>query len=327
MRQLDRCSQRRVQFREMSKPASNTARNDPPESIESFSLPNGPQPDRLPPMLFLAALVHGILIIGITFNAIVGDAFSEAISLEVTIVADPERNVLEPESADYLAQASQEGAGTTSEQARPGARAASPVPVDNAGDEFGEAANAAVFLDEVSDQVLTSIAKQDLDVLDKPREEPTPDESTAAAMESGLEMSLPLPREDVVDVAIHDDTPRELVTSVNTRESKIAPYLDRWKRKIESIGVRYLPDPALLEGMSGSPTLEVIINASGQLEKVIVRRTSGSRLLDQAALDILRRAAPFDPFPEAVRADYDTLRFAYKWQFNQSSVQSTASNL
>jgi len=311
----------------MSKPVSNIDEVDPQGSIESFTLETGPHPDRLPPMLFLAALIHGILIIGITFNAIVGDAFSEPISLEVTIVADPERNVLEPESADYLAQASQEGAGTTTEQARPGARAESAVPVDNVGDENGEAANAATFVDEVADQVLTTMAQQDRNVQDLPREEPRPDEASAAAMESGLEMSLPLPREDIVNMAIHDDTPRELVTSVNTRESKIAPYLDRWKRKIEAIGVRYLPDQGLVNGMSGSPTLEVIISASGQLEEVIVRRTSGSRILDQAALDILRRAAPFDPFPEAVRVDYDTLRFAYKWQFSRTGVQSAASNL
>ena len=311
----------------MNKVVSNIDEMDPLGSIESFAMKTGPYPDRLPPMLFLAALFHGILIIGITFNAIVGDAFSEAISLEVTIVADPERSVLEPESADYLAQASQEGAGTTSEQARPGARAESPVPIDNAGDEFGEATKAATFLDEVADQVLTTMAEQDRNVQDLPREDPTPSESTAAAMESGLAISLPLPREDIVDIAIHDDTPRELVTSVNTRESKIAPYLDRWKRKIEAIGIRYLPDQGLVNGMSGSPTLEVIIGASGQLKEVIVRRTSGSKVLDQAALDILRRAAPFDPFPEAVRVDYDTLRFAYKWQFNHTGVQSTASNL
>jgi len=311
----------------MSKRASNIDEVDPLGSIESFVLETGPHPDRLPPMLFLAALVHGILIIGITFNAIVGDAFSEPISLEVTIVAEPDHNVLEPESADYLAQASQEGAGTTTEQARPGAHAESPVPVDNAGDEYGDAASDAIFLDEVADQVLTTVALQDRNVQDLPREDPTPSETTAAAMESGLEMSLPLPQEDIIDMAIHDDTPRELVTSVNTRESKIAPYLDRWKRKIEAIGIRYLPDQHLVAGMHGSPTLEVIISASGQLKEVIVRRTSGSKILDQVALDILRRAAPFDPFPEAVRVDYDTLRFAYKWQFKHTGVQSTASNL
>jgi protein TonB len=46
--------------------------------------------------------------------------------------------------------------------------------------------------------------------------------------------------------------------------------------------------------------------------------------VDQAALNILRRAAPFDPFPEAIRVDYDQLRFAYKWQFNEMGVSSTA---
>ena len=99
----------------MAEPALNKDDMDPQRSVESILLDTGPVPDRLPPMLFLAALVHGILIIGITFNAAIDDAFSEAISLDVTIVADPEQNVLEPEEADYLAQSSQEGSGNTQE--------------------------------------------------------------------------------------------------------------------------------------------------------------------------------------------------------------------
>ena len=39
-----------------------------PDSIDDVVLESLPAPDRLPPMLFLAALVHGILIIGVTFN-------------------------------------------------------------------------------------------------------------------------------------------------------------------------------------------------------------------------------------------------------------------
>ena len=315
----------RLPVSEMAELRSNTDEIDPEGSIDSFALETGPLPDRLPPMLFLAALVHGILIIGVTFNAVIGDAFSEAISLEVTIVADPEQNVLEPDDADYLAQASQEGSGNTEEQARPGARVESIVPINNPGDENGDSLDQSTFLDEAADQVLTSRAEQDLDVMDKPREDPTPDESTAIAMEAGVETTLPLPQEDRVDAAIHDASPRELITSVDTRESKIAPYLDRWKRKIENVGVKYFPEQALIEGITGSPTLEVIIGASGQLQEAIVRQTSGSRVLDQAALEILRRAAPFDPFPEAVRLDYDTLRFAYKWQFSHTNIQSTAS--
>ena len=288
-------------------------------------LETGPRPDRLPPMLFLAALIHGILIIGITFNAVIDDAFSEAISLDVTIVADPEQNVLVSEHADYIAQASQEGVGNTEERARPGALAESAVPINNPGDENGDSLKESTILEKSADQVLTTRAQQNLSTMDRPREDPTPERSTAVRMEAGIEVTLPLPQEDVADASIHDANPRELVTSVNTRESKIAPYLDRWKRKIETIGVKYFPEQGLIDGITGSPTLEVIISASGQLQDVIVRKTSGSRVLDQAALEILHRAAPFDPFPEAVRVDYDTLRFAYKWQFSQVNVQSTAS--
>lgn len=294
--------------------------------LDEIRLDGGQGPDRLPPMLFLAALVHGILIIGVTFNAAIDDAFSEAISLDVTIVADPEQNVLEPEQADYLAQASQEGSGNTQEWARPGAVAESVVPVDNPGDIEGDSIDDANSLRESADQVLTSRTEQDLKTRDLPREDPTRDDSKALAMEAGMEITLPLPREDAPDAAIHDADPRQLITSVNTRESRIAPYLNRWKRKIETIGVKYFPEQGLIDGVAGSPTLEVTINASGQLEEVIVRQTSGSRVLDQAALEILHRAAPFEPFPEAVRVDYDSLRFAYKWRFSRMPVQSTARN-
>ena len=325
MRQFGGWGYWRLPVSKMAELVSNTDEIDPEGSIDSFVLETGPLPDRLPPMLFLAALVHGILIIGITFNAVIGDAFSEVISLEVTIVADPEQNVLEPDKADYLAQASQEGVGNTKEQARPSARAESIVPINNPGDDDGDGLEESAFLDESADQVLTTRSEQNLDVMDKPREDPTPDESTAMAMEAGVEITLPLPQKDIADVLIHDSSPRELVTSVDTRESRIAPYLSRWKTKIETVGMKYFPEQGLIDDISGSPTLEVIISASGQLQEVIVRQTSGSRVLDQAALEILRRAAPFDPFPEAVRIDYNTLRFAYKWQFSHTSIQSTAS--
>ena len=294
------------------------------DSIDDVVLESLPAPDRLPPMLFLAALVHGILIIGVTFNAVLGDEFRDAISLEVTIVADPDPNVLEPERAEYLAQASQDGAGNTQEQSRPMARAESPVPVDNLGTLDGDSLLDSQIIEDASDQVLTTRAEQDFDVTDKPREEPVPDESTAAYLEAGIELTMPLPQDLDTNTAIRDENPRELVTSVDTKESKVAGYLSRWKTKIETVGVKYFPRDGVIDGITGSPTLEVTITASGQLHDVIVRRSSGSRALDQVALSILRRAAPFDPFPEAIRVDYDQLRFAYKWQFSHLDVQATA---
>ena len=294
------------------------------DEIDQVTLDRGPVPDRLPPMLFLAALVHGILIIGITFNAVLGSETSDAISLEVTIVADPDQNIERPEKAEYLAQASQQGGGNTQEQVRPSAPLQSEVPIDNIGDESGDSlADSALFKD-TADQVLTSRAEHDLSVMDKPRDDPSPDESNAILLESGVVQTLPLPNEDKANLLIHDQNLRQLVTSVDTKESNIAGYLQRWKTKIETIGVKYFPEKGAMQGISGSPTLEVTISASGQLAEVIIRNSSGSKTVDQAALNILRRAAPFDPFPEAIRVDYDQLRFAYKWQFNEVGVSSTA---
>jgi protein TonB len=123
---------------------------------------------------------------------------------------------------------------------------------------------------------------------------------------------------------IHNDDPRQLFVSADTRESVVATYLDTWKRRIEAVGDEYFPELGELEGLTGSPTLEVSIESSGQLSEVIIRVSSGSPVLDKAALDILRRASPFDPFPAEISTEYDRLRFAYKWLFSERLIPSTA---
>lgn len=294
--------------------------------MNEFGLERPRVPDRLPPMLFLAALVHGILIIGVTFNAVLGNDFAEAISLEVTIVADPDKSWVDVEKAQYLAQASQQGDGNTKEAVRASAPLHSTVPFDNAGSKDGNSLQEALAQTEAADQLVSTRAEQDRQVADKPRD-PAPAESVALLLESGVAETLPLPQDLLASFQVQDDKPRQLVTSVDTRESRIAVYLDRWKRKIETLGVKYFPDVGLVDGITGSPTLQVTISASGQLDEALVRQSSGSKALDQAAIDILRRASPFDPFPEDIRADYDQLIFAYKWKFSDQQLQATASTL
>ena len=109
------------------------ARNSDP--IDEIQLVAPAVPDRLPAMLFLAALVHGVLIIGVTFNPYILDEFSDAISLEVTIVADPDQQIDRPDEAEYLAQASQLGGGNTTSDIRPSSPLESVSPVDNLGVE------------------------------------------------------------------------------------------------------------------------------------------------------------------------------------------------
>lgn len=296
-----------------------------PEAIDDIQLVTPKAPDRLPAMLFLAALIHGILIIGITFNPHLLGEFANAISLEVTIVANPDQRIDRPDKAEYLAQASQQGGGNTLDQVRPSAPLESASPIDNPGEEDGDSFVDSARHERSSDQVVATRSDQELTITDDPREQPQPENSTAMALEAGSDQTLPLPRNQAATLRIHDDDPRQLIISADTRESTIAMYLDTWKRQIEAVGDDYFPELGSLDGLSGSPTLEVSIAASGELGEVIIRRSSGSKILDQAALDILRRASPFDPFPAEIRDDFDSLRFAYKWLFSEQMIPATAS--
>jgi len=280
-------------------------------------------PDRLPAMLFLAALIHGILIIGVTFNPELANQFASAISLEVTIVADADQQIDRPDEAAYLAQASQEGGGNTTEQVRPAAPLQSAMPVDNEGQDDGTALLDAKVHEQSADELLATQDASDRQAKIDPRSDPQPETSTAIAMEAGSEVTLPLPQEDQATMLIRDDEPRQLIISADTRESVVAAYLDNWKRRIESVGDSYLPQLGKLDDISGSPTLMVAIDMSGNLTEAVIRKSSGSTVLDLAALDILHRASPFDPFPPEVSAEYDIVRFEYKWLFADQLVSST----
>jgi len=278
-------------------------------------------PDRLPAMLFLAALVHGILIIGVTFNPQLTNPFADAISLEVTIVADPDQQIDRPDEAEYLAQASQEGGGNITDQIRPSAPLQSAIPVDNQGSEDGSALNDARAHEQSADEVLASANASDRKVAVDPRTDPQTQNSIAIAMEAGSEATLPLPQEDEASFLLTDDDPQQLVISADTRESVAAAYLDAWKRRVEAVGADYLPQLGDIRNLKGSPTLLVRISESGELIEAVVSRTSGSALLDLASVDIIQRASPFDEFPPPMADEYDTVAFEYKFLFTERLVQ------
>ena len=281
-------------------------------------------PDRLPAMLFLAALFHGILIIGVTFNPELADQFANAISLEVTIVADTNQQIDRPDEAAYLAQASQEGGGNTTEQVRPAAPLQSSMPIDNEGQDDGSSLLEAQAHEQSADEVLATQSENTRRVEIDPRSDPQPETSTAIAMEAGSEVTLPLPQEEQATLLIRDDDPQQLVISADTRESVAAAYLDNWKRRVEGVGAEYLPQLSNVGEISGSPTLLVTISQFGELIDMEVSRSSGSTILDLASMDIIKRSAPFDEFSEAMADEYDTVAFEYKFLFTEKLVSSGA---
>jgi protein TonB len=293
----------------------------PVDPLDELRLMAPSTPDRLPAMLFLAALVHGILIIGITFNPELTNPFADAISLEVTIVADPDQQIDRPDEAAYLAQASQEGSGNITDQIRPSAPLQSAMPADNEGREDGTAVTDAKSHERSADEVLTTENESDREVPIDPRTEPQQQDAVAIAMEAGAEVTLPLPQEDEASFLLTDDDPQQLVISADTSESVAAAYLDAWKRRIEAVGAAYLPELGEIGKLSGSPTMLVRIGENGELLDARVSRSSGSAILDLASVDIIQRASPFDEFPAEMAEEYDTVAFEYKFLFTEQLVQ------
>jgi len=106
----------------------------------------------------------------------------------------------------------------------------------------------------------------------------------------------------------------------DTRASMLAPYLDAWRRKVERIGTLNYPTVSKVAGAASAPVVEVGISADGKLTRALIRRSSGSAELDQAALEILKLASPFDPFPPELAKQHPALAFAYEWQFTGSGA-------
>jgi protein TonB len=129
------------------------------------------------------------------------------------------------------------------------------------------------------------------------------------------------PNDDGVQLRMRGESKNQLWIAADTRESDVAVYLDSWRRKIERVGTMNFPDVARRRKLSGTPVIEVTIGADGKLLNASVRHTSGHAEIDEAALRILKLAAPYDRFPTELTAKHDEIRIAYEWQFLAGDAQ------
>ncbi len=113
--------------------------------------------------------------------------------------------------------------------------------------------------------------------------------------------------------------PRRKAVTASTQEYQYASYLEAWRRKVEAIGNLNYPEEARRLKLYGSLILQVALRADGTLEEVRVLRSSGSDVLDQAAVRIVHLAAPFAPFPPEIRKETDFLDITRTWQFLTSN--------
>jgi protein TonB len=268
--------------------------------------------DRLTVTLFLAALFHLIVILGISFAPPAADP-GNVPTLEVLLVNNSLPDSLRNDSANYLAERTQQGSGNSPDgqtrrpQSGSGAETVAGVP--RGGDALpapeGKAGGKGEVLAGRDGQrrFVAAEADRQLPPAVLPLEAVAGSSSPFAGSDTDAELRLKgAPR-------------RELLVTPNTRISEVAIYLDAWKRRIEQVGTVNFPNAARRSKLSGNPVVEVVLASSGGLVRADIRRSSGYGELDSAAMDILKLATPFEPFPEELAAKYEVLRFAYEWRF------------
>jgi periplasmic protein TonB len=281
-----------------------------------------PVRDRLVMTIFLAAVLHGIVILGITFGT-GAPAKDPAPGLEVLLVSDEVPAAARNDTATYLAQRTQLGSGNTDRAVTPRNQAASHALAAHDGFEDGVSFTARSGASgEDEERVLTSTAPQpDIRYIGAADAGGAGGEKPIAITGADRE---PGPNDDTGPVELRGPRRNDLWVTPDSRESTLAPYLDHWRRRVERIGTLNYPIAARQAGRRASPVLEVQIDADGRLETARVRRSSGDAELDSAALAILKLASPFDPFPPELSRKYHALRFAYEWQFVGGRVASGA---
>ncbi len=281
--------------------------------------------DRLLVMLFLVALFHLIVILGVSFTAAASRDAGDLRTLEVLLVSDALPESLRNDEAVYLAQRTQQGAGNARDLSRPRLPTASDAPVDLAGEFDGQVfmADRAGSTGGDMEAVTSSRATSQLRYAGDAQQESAVTGAAPRQLVAGTATTLPSSADDP-ELRLKGPARRELMVTASTRVSGVAVYLDDWRQRVERVGTLNFPNQARRRAMSGNPVVEVALTSDGLLAEVKVRRSSGFAELDQAAVDILRLAGPFEPFPRELAARHDVLRFAHEWQFVRGQMAGSS---
>ena len=273
------------------------------------------QYDRLSSTIFVAALAHGIVILGVTFAPPLTET-NETTALNVTLLVDTETVDADAREAEILSSRNQAGGGDD-ESLRPTRTLTAAHPTNQQGEPLGvdtrtaEALAAATPVDRL---VSRSASTRRVEAVPETTDRPAPVPMTAAAL---LQQSAPETLAAELDTKVANGSREDTeIDSPATRESALAAYIVAWRQRVERVGTANFPAALRERGAAMRPVVEVTIDAEGGLRDAVLLRSSGDAALDQAALEILSLAGPFDPLPEAVLADASVVRFAYEWHFS-----------
>lgn len=267
--------------------------------------------------LVLSVAVHaGLLTVRFVdpqaFDRIMGDT-----PLEVILVNA--RSIEAPEKAQAVAQARLAGGGNAVE-----GRASSPLP-PGAEVRMGDAAeDSNRRIDRMQREQMQMLARLQREAALLPPEsqfdEGTPE---AQAERERRRQVLKLLAEIERRIQEENARPRKRYISPATKEAVYALYYDAMRRRIETRGTEEFPEHQG-QKLYGELTMNVTIDAAGQVVAADVVEPSGNRILDQRAMAIVRKAAPFGIFTRAMRREADQLVVTSRFRFTRDEGLATS---
>ncbi|NKB36357.1 MAG: TonB family protein [Gammaproteobacteria bacterium] len=300
--------------------------------------------DRLGLTACLAIICHAIIVLGVTF-AQEDKNQNRYNTMDIVLVQQRSKNTSD---AKLLAQASLEGGGNTEEEVAPSTPVPPPFP-DNTPEVAAppaasqpQAPQQAVEELRAEQIPATSSATEQIAVLSESAKQnkASPDKTAESASEkpdvrkqteqkaikakakpsatslltTSMKIAALSARVDQ-NLLAKASRPKRKFISASTREYKYAAYMDAWRSKVERVGNLNYPEEARKRKLSGSLVLDVALKPDGSISAITVRQPSGHKVLDDAAIRIVKLAAPFAPFPDAIQGETDILHIIRTWQF------------
>jgi protein TonB len=261
------------------------------------------------------------LSISIVFHAVVlsihfklPDALRGVIPSQLDVVLVNSKTRVRPLRPDVLAQSNLDGGGDTELDRR----AKSPLPVlqpPERGADLKQETRRVQEMEARQRQLLSQMQsrKEIASAEPEPQAEVKSQVSGADLAESALiiaRMEAQIARQ----IDEYNKRPRKTFVGARAAEVRYALYVEDWRQKIERIGNLNYPESARGR-IYGSLRLTVSINSDGTLAAMDLERSSGYKILDAAAQQIVRLAAPYAKFPPDIRKETDILVITRTWHF------------
>lgn len=274
---------------------------------------------------FGSILAHMVVILGISFS--VPDLESDSRNLptlEITLVNS--RSDVEPEKAEFLAQANQDGGGDSDQPVNSKSPLPlAPNPVDSDQIPIAQIAPRPSQTAQPETAMMTQNQEQALTVARIDTQSPSLNKDQTTDKIGLVQNPLLQKERSRLSAEInqfweqYQKRPRRKFLSARTKEYKYAAYMEAWRSKVEKVGNLNYPERAKQDKLTGQLVMDVEIKPSGALHAINVIRPSGYKILDDAAIRIVRLSAPFDPFPTAIREEVDILHITRTWKFLRGS--------